>query len=413
MLQVSEDQAPVIGRQQPQLVRDETYYMRDGSCVLQVENTLFNVHRTLLSKDSSLFSSMFELPQGDKVSEGSSDSCPIHLNGESVVEFKNFLWVLYALPHEVCLVTSPQIDLDRLSRLIDIARVSFKYHFKSIETWALDVITEHVNRKSTSPIFPLPAIPHVLSTSVTATSIASTTMNAHSAVVTTPQAIASNGALVSRLMRLAQLCGHEKLLSTMISVLRQLMSCSIRYAHLAMTLADELDLRSLRGIAYFEVMQKSNAVVARGNLRGEDNHGNDIDKDARSTLLDSEGRLIVSHQQKLRLLTGYYRLSMVWEGLRSTPLPLEHSAACGATWHQHGCTQCWLEFWKEKTKSDSVLQHGLADVLGRLRAVAKEFGRWGSATYMHTDCRAIARKMIQDKVKIVEDSLADYFVDEG
>ena len=37
-----------------------------------------------------------------------------------------------------------------------------------------------------------------------------------------------------------------------------------KYAHLAMTLADELDLRPLRGIAYFEVMQKAkNAVVAR------------------------------------------------------------------------------------------------------------------------------------------------------
>lgn len=246
-------------------------------------------------------------------------------------------------------------------------------------------------------------MPNILSSSITATSIASTTMTNQASTVTNPQAIASNGALVSRLMRLAQLCGHERLLSTMITVLRQLMSFSIQYAHLAMTLADELDLRSLRGIAYFEVMQKSNAVVARGpSTPGE---GEDA-------MIDAEGRLIVSHEQKLRLLTGYYRLSMVWERLRSTPLPLEHSAACGATWHQHGCTQCWLEFWKEKTKSETVLQQGLADVLGRLRAVAKEFGRWGSATYMHTDCRAIARKMIQDKIKQVEDSLADYFVDE-
>lgn len=55
------------------------------------------VHRTLLSKDSSLFSSMFELPQGDQEVDGTSDSCPIYLNGESVAEFKNFLWVLYAL----------------------------------------------------------------------------------------------------------------------------------------------------------------------------------------------------------------------------------------------------------------------------------------------------------------------------
>ena len=371
---------------------------------------------------------MFELPQSENPVDGSSDSCPIFLNGETVDEFKNFLWVLYALcvyhlvfnaifdaiidgthrPHELSHVTNPQTDLDRLNRLIDIARVSFKYHFKSIETWALDVITEHVNRNS-PPIFSLPTAPPMVSGSnVTATSMASTTMNNKAAAVTNPQAIASNGALVSRLMRLAQLCGHERLLSTMISVLRQLMSFSIQYAHLAMTLADELDLRSLRGIAYFEVMQKSNAVVARSApsaSNGEDPAGH--------AMIDAEGRLIVSHEQKLRLLTGYYRLSMVWERLRSTPLPLEHSTACGATWHQHGCTQCWLEFWKEKTKSDSVLQHGLADVLGRLREVAKEFNRWGSATYMHTECRASVRKMIQDKIKMVEDSLADYFVDEA
>lgn len=194
----------------------------------------------------------------------------------------------------------------------------------------------------------------------------------------------------------------------MISVLRQLMSCSIQYAHLAMTLADELDLRPLRGIAYFEVMQKAkNAVVAR-SLPGSPSQ-----PDGERHVLDPEGRLIVSHQQKMRLMTGYYRLSMVWERLRATPLPLEHSASCSATWHQHGCTQCWHDFWKEKTKSDSVMSLGLADVLGRLKGIAKEFGRWGSATYMHTDCRGIARKSIQDKIKMVEDSLADYFVDDS
>lgn len=249
----------------------------------------------------------------------------------------------------------------------------------------------------------LSAVPPILTMPFTATPVAPTTMSSQMSPMTTPQAIASNGALVSRLMRLGQLCGHEKLLSTMTGVLKQLMGFSIQYAHLAMMLADELDLRALRGIAYFEVMQKANAIVAKSVPR---------DELGDSLLLDAEGRLIVSHEQKLRLLTGYYRLSTLWERLRSAPLPLEHSPACGATWHQHGCTQCWLEFWKEKTKSDSVLQHGMADVLSRLRAVAKEFSRWGSATYMHTDCRIVARKMIQDKIKAVEDSLADYFADE-
>lgn len=181
-----------------------------------------------------------------------------------------------------------------------------------------------------------------------------------------------------------------------------------------MTLADELDLRALRGIAYFEVMQKANVVVARSSSRPRTQSPTPDDiEGGEQPVLDPEGRLIVSHEQKLRLLTGYYRLTMVWERLRKTPIPLEHSAACSATWHQHGCTQCWLDFWKEKTKSDSVLQFGLANVLERLRAIAKEFGRWGSATYMHTDCRTIARKAIQDEIKKVEDSLADYFVDDG
>ncbi|KAI0345959.1 hypothetical protein BDW22DRAFT_1324730 [Trametopsis cervina] len=400
MLQVIDTVPSSVAR--TDVVRDDTYYLEDGSCILLVESTLFNVHRSLLSKDSSMFGSMFELPQGEHV-DGSSDDHPIHLDGETVAEFKNFLWILYALPHELSLVTTPEIDLERLNRLIDIARISSKYQFKSIETWALDVITDHVNRKSPTPMLSLSAVPPILTMPFTATPVAPTTMSSQMSPMTTSQAIASNGALVSRLMRLGQLCGHEKLLSTMTGVLKQLMGFSIQYAHLAMMLADELDLRALRGIAYFEVMQKANAIVAKSVPR---------DELGDSLLLDAEGRLIVSHEQKLRLLTGYYRLSTLWERLRSAPLPLEHSPACGATWHQHGCTQCWLEFWKEKTKSDSVLQHGMADVLSRLRAVAKEFSRWGSATYMHTDCRIVARKMIQDKIKAVEDSLADYFADE-
>jgi hypothetical protein len=203
-------------------------------------------------------------------------------------------------------------------------------------------------------------------------------------------------------MRLAQLCAHEKLLYTMIGVMKQLMGFSIQYAHLAMNLADELDLRPLRGIAYFEVMQKASCVVVRGNPRDYEHPENNV--------MDSKGRLIVTAEQKMRLLMGYHRLTIVWERMRATPLSFEHAAACGATWHQHGCTQCWLDFWKEKTRSDAVLSLPLADVIGRLRAIAKEFVRWGSATYMHQDCRATVRKVIEEKIKMVEDALPDYFV---
>lgn len=95
--------------------RDPDYYMEDGSCILLVQDTLFNVspsgfctpetvpnwhlqvHRSILSKDNSSFSSMFSLPQGDRIAEGRSDENPIVLLGDSPAEFRHFLWALYAL----------------------------------------------------------------------------------------------------------------------------------------------------------------------------------------------------------------------------------------------------------------------------------------------------------------------------
>lgn len=168
-----------------------------------------------------------------------------------------------------------------------------------------------------------------------------------------------------------------------------------------MTLADELDLRTLRGVAYLEMMQKA-VVVKRSSSVDEGE-------------VDEDGRLVINSSQQLRLLSGYYRLTKTWEKLRTTPPAFDHSPSCGATWHQHGCTQSWLEFWKEKTRGDAVLSLGLADVLGRLKQVQKDYDRWGSATYMHHDCRLAARRSIMEMIKTVEDGLPEYFSesDEG
>ena len=284
-------------------------------------------------------------------------------------------------------IHTPKADI---LRLVDIARVSYKYHFKSLETWALDAINDHVNRKD-SALFTFSSLPSPAGFSITRA------------------AFQANSTQLSRLIRLAQLCEHESLLSTMTMLLKRMMKQGIEYAHLAMTLADELDLRYLRGAAYLEVMQKAVVVVRKKGKDGLNEDSEDLDRD----ILDHQGRLVVSAEQQLRLLTGYYRLTQAWEKLRNSPLPLDHAATCGATWHQHGCTQSWLEFWKEKTKADNITVMPLSDFLGRLRGISKEFDRWGSATYMHHDCRVIAKRAIQEKIKHVEDSLPDFFVEEG
>ncbi|PPQ95264.1 hypothetical protein CVT26_014838 [Gymnopilus dilepis] len=427
-------------RLKPAYKHDETYYFEDGSCVLLIQDTLFNVHRTILSKDSSSFGTMFSLPQGSMEIEGRSDENPIILTGDTPDEFRHFLWALYALPPELRIITGANANLNHL---IDIARVSNKYSFKSLETWALDAIQEYVNRKPSpiltgvpplSSIAPASALSSSAFTHAGSISLLSDPSSIRLNLTTPkPRTQAETSALLSSLIRLAQLCQHQPLLLTMISLLRQLMTSSVHYAYLAMTLADELDLRALRGAAYLEVMSK--AVVVRkvavnvlkppsasdgslvqtdgGNDEQIEGQENQVRARPLAGTLDASGRLIITRPQQLRLLAGYYRLTSTWELLRQTPPPFDHSPACSATWHQQGCTQSFLEFWKEKTRSEAVMGLGPADLLGRLKTVQREYERWGSATYMHHDCRMIAKRAIMDLLKRVEEALPDYFAEAG
>ncbi|KAG5645983.1 hypothetical protein DXG03_004584 [Asterophora parasitica] len=400
--------------------RDPTYYFEDGSCIFLVEDTLFNVHRTRLSNDSSSFGTMFTLPQGALDSEGRTDENPIVLSGDTASEFRNFLWTFYALPPDISKAS------ENLPQLIDIARVSNKYAFKNLEAWALNTIHEYVNRKP-SPI--LAAVP--TPQTYTFSGIIESTTSASPASATT-----ASTELLTKLIHLAQMCNHEPLLGTMVGHLKQLMSSSLQYAYLAMTLADELDIRTLRGVAYLEVMQKAVVVkrtrtdVALKAMADAGGSGSGVlvlDSSASASTIAApsgsttpqspedgdENPLAITCAQQLRLLSGYYRLTGTWERLRVTPPSFEHASSCGATWHQHGCTQSWVEFWKEKTRSEAVLALGLADVVGRLKTVHKEYERWGSAPYMHHDCRNAARKAIAEVIKKVEAGLPDFFSEGG
>ncbi|PCH40291.1 hypothetical protein WOLCODRAFT_117028 [Wolfiporia cocos MD-104 SS10] len=389
------DESQVLKELQAEPERDEAYYFADGSCIIRVENTLFNVHRTIVSRDSSIFSEMFALPTSSAEGvEGKSDDSPIVIQDTSASEFKNLLWALYALPHELMVVHSDKADV---TRLIDIALLSNKFQFGSLETWALDAIAEYVNR-GYSPIFDPPPY--------------------ESASPSAGASITPTGRQIIRLARLAYTCHHSLLLDIIVDILEKRMRSSIQYAYLAMSLADELDLRRLRGLAYMEVLQKEavfppQIMGDQGTAQeaGDIDDPNDADAGINTVTGDTnKGHWpLISPQQQLRLLAGFYRLSRAWEDLRRHPLQFEHAATCAATWHQHGCTQSWIDFWKEKTRCDAVLQCALPDVPGRLHAIGKEFDRWGTAVYMHHDCRATAKRKIVERAKAVEDELPEYF----
>jgi hypothetical protein len=215
----------------------------------------------------------------------------------------------------------------------------------------------------------------------------------------------------------------------MIDLLTQLMTSSLQYAYLAMTLADELDIRALKGAAYLEIMQKATVVTAvdvdltkpttsmpvGGTPFGAFGVSTTATTTTPTPPRTPETRILVTPSQQLRLLSGYYRLTRIWESLRTTPPPFEHAPSCGATWHQHGCNQSWVEFWKDKTRGDVVLGKGLADVLGRLRVIQKDYDRLGSSTaaYMHHDCRIAARRGIGECIRKIEEALPDLFGEPG
>ncbi|KAK2465401.1 hypothetical protein APHAL10511_002755 [Amanita phalloides] len=360
--------------------RDESFYFDDGSCIIRVQDTLFNVHRSVLSRDSSSFSTMFSLPQGGKLSEGCSDDNPVALSGDTVSEFKHFLWALYALPSDIAALSS---EGGNLALLIDITHIANKYSFKSTETWALDAIYKRVIQYTNSP----------------------------KPDGTTPQ-LSLDMTLnpITRLLRLTQICNHQPLLDTLISILTQLTKSSIRHAFMAMAIADELDIPTLRGISYLEVLHNypidkwSMPALVHTGQNGESASG------AQKDSSDDETS-VITPSQRMRLLSGYHRLAKTWERLRTTPPEFEHALACGATWHQQGCTLSWMDFWREKSRSEGVLSLSVADVVGKLKYIQREYDRLSGTTYMHLECRRQARNRLTEIIKQIEDSLSEVFSD--
>ena len=65
----------------------------DGSIVLNVETTLFRVHRTTLSKHSTVFEDMFSIPQPPD--QATIEGCPIVKKPDSARDFAYLLKALY------------------------------------------------------------------------------------------------------------------------------------------------------------------------------------------------------------------------------------------------------------------------------------------------------------------------------
>ncbi|KAJ7143507.1 hypothetical protein C8R43DRAFT_1014442 [Mycena crocata] len=348
---------------EPAPTRDPTYYISDGNTVLQVENTLFKVHRSMLIKDKSTFDSMFSLDAFTQNtedtlmpsnSEGDSDENPIRLLGDKAEEFSALMWSLYSLPAEVAFSMTVQAnDL----QLIHLARIAHKYQFRSTELWALSALTKYHSNTAASP-------------------------------------------LVQNLVQITELsilCDCEALLAAAVAKWKRLLGEG-RAVAVAIGVAERLNLRALLGLAYYSMM-----------LKGRD-------------VWDSDPQL--NARQRIRLLSGHYNLIKLCEDLPSSPPRLTHDHSCV---RKGRCKNAFAALWKViLTSKDGglvgqVLKLQSADLLAKVmlaESIIRAFAEGNIPSIdlsesgeMHEKCLQIALHAAQEKVKDVQDNLVDLFSD--
>lgn len=196
--------------------------------------------------------------------EGESDDNPIRLQGDSAEEFRALLWALYALPHELMVALTPNANP---LQLFHLSRITHKYQFRSIETWALNALTACYTRSLSS-------------------------------------SFDSQNPNLAQLTELAALCEQKELLDACINRWKRLLGEG-KDVSLAINVSEKLGLRGLMGLAYHRMLLKGQDVWEQDEM--------------------------LSRDQRVRLLSGHYKLGKLWERLPNEPPVLNHSTRCTGT----------------------------------------------------------------------------------
>jgi len=290
------------------VVRDPSYYMDAGDCIIRVEGTLFKVHKAFLSRDASVFEGMFTLPQNpdeDSEVEGVSDQQPITLFGDTVEQFRALLWILYALPHQIEKLMLEKVP--RLPELLTIAEITNKYHFVELGIWAVKLLKAVFHETTVSPIY-------------------------H-----------------ERLLRLATLSSDRLLCEYLVSTLAERLMDGTLAPTETLMVADRLQIRDLQGAAYYAQL-----------LALQKNTSDHIAFPANCPL---------AKDQRIRLVTGYWSLMRSWERLQDSPVAIEQSPSCPTQLHNTGCRPVWIAEWRKHAHAQTIAQHASADVLGKIQVM--------------------------------------------
>ena len=95
---MADSDATSLKRRRPDESRDEDLYFEDGSVIISAKGTggdlaYFRVHKSVLSKQSTVFKDMFSLPSPPEVDK--YDNLPLVHVHDNAEEFKQFLRAIY------------------------------------------------------------------------------------------------------------------------------------------------------------------------------------------------------------------------------------------------------------------------------------------------------------------------------
>ncbi|TDL23163.1 hypothetical protein BD410DRAFT_721614 [Rickenella mellea] len=355
------NQAPVVPEQNESWwIRDAEFFFSNGDCSILVENTLFKVHRFLLTRDSQVFDKL--LSGGESVQPaaefaGSVEGVPIiKLQGDTVVEFRALLWILYARPDVTHHAAS---DVTLVPKVLTISTIAHRYGFKSLESWVASSLLEHMSSKRL-----------------------------------TSEVLLSTGQPFDILEKILRVGMDSNVLSLRSLVLLNWLTCLKCHPSLpssVIDIVDRYDFPEFKGPTYYHFLVGTDQVPPP-HVR----------------LLT--GDIGLSIAQRTRLLRGFMFLSGLWDSLRTSPPTFSEGEAC--THHEERCLPSWNRRWVELVKHDTVLSRCSADVLGKL-------GEVGSLLMADTfveaelpsECRNLAFSSLSEAIAQIDQSLAQYFVD--
>ncbi|KAF9261798.1 hypothetical protein L218DRAFT_961030 [Marasmius fiardii PR-910] len=121
------------------------FWFYDGSIVLNVENVLFRVHRTILATHCEVFETLFSIPQEASMKEEKIEECAVvNLAGDKAEDMNDLLHALYFSSHFDRLRV-PEAEPDTMLKFISgILRLSTKYLNHSLRKKSISILHSYI-----------------------------------------------------------------------------------------------------------------------------------------------------------------------------------------------------------------------------------------------------------------------------